>query len=97
MVLVSGGYPTAARLENKTVLRNEMMLGRNESNDIWVNNNNASRRHALIQKTNNGFQIKDQGSTNGTWVNGKRIKRATRIKIGDQIVVGDTEFVVKRK
>ncbi len=92
LVVTNGG-----QTGKQTVLRNEMMLGRNESNDIWVNNNNASRRHALIQKRNNGFQIKDQGSTNGTWVNGKRIKRATRIKIGDQIVVGDTEFVVKRK
>ena len=92
LVVTNGTQPGRQYL-----LRDQVVLGRNESNDIWVNNNNASRRHATIEKKGEGYQISDMGSTNGTWVNGRRIKRTTKIKVGDQIVVGDTEFVVKIK
>ena len=49
-------------------------MGRSQNNEIWINNSNASRRHACIEPTPDGkVQISDMGSTNGTWVNGRRI------------------------
>lgn len=51
----------------------------------------ASRVHAQVQKSMNGFSITDLGSKNGTFVNGKRIKNSTvALSYGDIIQVGST-------
>ncbi|MEE4194109.1 MAG: protein kinase [Anaerolineae bacterium] len=76
-------------------LDDKVTMGRSQSNAIWVNNTNASRRHACIEPTRDGgIQITDLGSTNGTWVNGRRIGEPVMLQPGDQVVVGDTEFEV---
>lgn len=76
-------------------LAEAVQMGRSQSNAIWVNNSNASRHHACIEPTGDGkVQIKDLGSTNGTWVNGRRIGEPVILQPGDQVVVGDTEFEV---
>jgi len=85
---------TGTRPGREYVLQDRMVFGRNESNAVWVNNNNASRQHAMIEKIDDGYQIRDMNSTNGTWVNGKRIEKPIQIKENDQIVVGDSEFKV---
>jgi len=73
-----------------------MIAGRSQTNDIWVNNNNASRRHAQIEASGEEFTIQDLGSTNGTWVNGERISGVVLLRENDTVIVGDTEFVVRR-
>lgn len=80
----------------KFPLQDQMIAGRSQSNPIWVNNNNASRRHAQIEASGDGFAIKDLGSTNGTWVNGERISGRVRLRENDTVIIGDTEFVVRR-
>lgn len=76
-------------------LDESVQMGRSQSNAIWINNSNASRKHAQIEPTKDGhIQIKDLGSTNGTWVNGRRIGETVVLEAGDQVVVGDTEFEV---
>lgn len=76
-------------------LEEVVTMGRSQSNAIWVNNSNASRKHAQIEPTGDGMvQITDLGSTNGTWVNGRRIGEPVILQPGDQVVVGDTEFEV---
>jgi serine/threonine protein kinase len=77
-------------------LTEKMIAGRSQSNEIWVNNNNASRRHAEILKVGDGYQIRDLGSTNGTWVNSQRIAAPVMLKENDTVIIGDTEFVVQK-
>ncbi len=50
----------------------------------------VSRRHAEIRQVGDGYTVADLGSSNGTWLNGKRISpgEPMRFKEGDRIAVG---------
>jgi len=67
-----------------------MYLGRDASADITVNDPNVSRKHALVSTTKEGIVIKDNGSTNGTYVNDKRISQTITLRKEDMIKVGNT-------
>ena len=67
-------------------------IGRDAQNDIAINNQTVSRQHCvLIDHGNGGIEIQDKNSTNGTFVNGKRISIAN-LKNGDSVRLGDYEF-----
>lgn len=66
----------------------EVTLGRSPECDFALNDQNISRRHALIKRTWNGFTVQDLGSKNGVLVNGKRADGPAPIKDGDEIQVG---------
>lgn len=48
----------------------------------------VSGRHAEIRATNDGYEIHDSGSTNGTYVNGKKVSGSTRLNDGDKVKFG---------
>jgi pSer/pThr/pTyr-binding forkhead associated (FHA) protein len=54
----------------------------------------ASNNHARFQVAHGFWYVKDLGSTNGTWLNGRRIHAAQRLKKGDKIKIGHTVVVV---
>jgi len=54
----------------------------------------ASNNHARFQIAHGFWYVKDLGSTNGTWLNGRRIHAAQRLKKGDKIKIGHTVVVV---
>jgi pSer/pThr/pTyr-binding forkhead associated (FHA) protein len=91
LVVLSGTQPG-----RQIMLNGNMDMGRSQDNAIWVNDTNASRRHAIIEPGQDGFMVTDNNSTNGTWVNGRRIGETVALKEGDQLVIGDTEFEVRR-
>lgn len=62
-------------------------IGRHEDNDLWFKNPYISRHHAEIILDRTRFQIRDLGSTSGTFINGERIKRR-HLKDGDHIRLG---------
>ncbi len=66
-------------------------LGRNESADLPIASSRVSREHAVILRDGVGFRVRDLGSTNGTYVNGRRIDEAP-LEDGDVLVVADVEF-----
>lgn len=66
-------------------------IGRSDECDIVIESPYVSARHALIKKRGKRFYIEDLNSTNGTFVNGKRVKVA-RIKNGDIITLGDVDL-----
>lgn len=90
--LVWGRVPAA---ENNSTYKQIVNIGSNFRNDVVVPEGNASRYHAAlkIDKKNNAY-IVDNGSTNGTQVNGVRIAkgRPTRVKRGDNVVVGEADI-----
>lgn len=65
----------------------EMYIGRNEMCEIFVDDEDVSRIHAKIDATSDYVYIEDLGSTNGTLVNGDKIKRH-QLEDGDRIQVG---------
>lgn len=65
----------------------ELVLGRSNELDVVLVEDMVSRKHARISYTNDNLLIEDLGSTNGTFVNGEKVKRA-RLKEGDRVLVG---------
>jgi pSer/pThr/pTyr-binding forkhead associated (FHA) protein len=62
-------------------------IGRGVSADIVLGDHTVSRRHALIVLRGAGTRVLDDRSTNGTWVNGRRVTEAD-LTDGDVIVLG---------
>jgi len=69
-----------------------IVLGRDASCDLaLVTDPAVSRRHALIAPSDGGFRITDEGSSNGTFVNGQRVTEAALVP-GDEVTVGHTKL-----
>lgn len=65
----------------------EIVVGRSSELDMVLVEDMVSRRHAKLTVTGDQIFIQDLGSTNGTFVNGEKIKRA-RLQEGDRILIG---------
>src|SRR5262245_49188854 len=65
----------------------EIIVGRSSDLDMVLVEDMVSRRHARIACSDQQITIEDLGSTNGTFVNGEKIKRAT-LKEGDRVLIG---------
>jgi len=65
----------------------EIIIGRSSDLDMVLVEDMVSRKHAKISTDDHSVSIQDLGSTNGTFVNGEKI-RAIRLKEGDRILVG---------
>ena len=62
-------------------------IGRDLNNEICFDDITVSRSHALIEKTEAGYTIKDLGSLNGTYLNAVAIKNSS-LNAGDEIQIG---------
>ena len=71
------------------IRQKEFIIGRATNADVPINEENISRKHARIYKKNKIFIIEDLNSTNGTFVNTKRIE-VRELQDGDLILVGNT-------
>jgi len=67
-------------------------LGRADSADVMVDDPFASSAHARIFSRGDFMFIEDMGSTNGTYLNGRQLKTAERLKVADSVRIGDTEY-----
>lgn len=65
----------------------ELIVGRSSDQDMVLVEDMVSRRHARILVDDEGVAIEDMGSTNGTFVNGERVKRV-RLSEGDRVLIG---------
>src|SRR6516164_9190763 len=74
-------------------IKGSCSLGRSGANTIVLKSAKASRRHALIHLQNIGeLWLIDFGSSNGTFLNKRRIHHPIRLSDGDQITIGDQVF-----
>ncbi len=82
--------------KKKVELVAKIHIGRDADNDVVVDNKLASRHHAMIQKIKNAYFIKDEDSTNGTFVNGVRIPAGKYVKLNrdDRITIGNMTLVI---
>jgi hypothetical protein len=67
------------------------VLGRDPNCDIVLNDTKCSRRHATVEDGPEGLVIRDAGSANGTYVNGRRVEQA-QLQPGDVIRLGDVSL-----
>lgn len=67
----------------------EFLIGRSQSADIILPSDNVSRRHARLYTVDGKCYIEDLGSSNGVFVNGRRIHEVFQIQRSAQIKVGD--------
>ena len=81
---------------NKVKLVAKITIGRSSDSDIVIDNKLASRQHAVIQKIKNEYYLKDEGSTNGTFLNGKAIPDGKYVKLHsqDKITIGNVNLVI---
>jgi pSer/pThr/pTyr-binding forkhead associated (FHA) protein len=63
--------------------------------DLDLNDPDVSRRHAVIRQVDAGIALEDLGSTNGTWVNGRRIEGVVRLAAGDEVRFGNTVWLLR--
>lgn len=73
-----------------------LVIGRSRDCEVVVADGNVSRRHAEVARAPEGFVVRDLESTNGTLVNGRRIRRAV-VGAGDDITVGTTTLRIERR
>jgi pSer/pThr/pTyr-binding forkhead associated (FHA) protein len=75
-------------------LRGKTSLGRHSENDIFVNVDGISRKHAEITVLADSLQVEDLDSSNGTFVNGEQISKQ-EVKIGDEIKLDNIRFLIQ--
>ena len=71
------------------------VFGRSEDADVYIDDPYASELHARVGTQNEGVVVHDLGSTNGTYVNGRRIKTPTSVTRGDTVQIGKTILEVR--
>jgi ABC-type multidrug transport system ATPase subunit/pSer/pThr/pTyr-binding forkhead associated (FHA) protein len=79
--------PTAAHEAGE-----RLRIGRGADNDIVLADMLASRNHAELHRTAEGYEVVDLGSRNGTFHNGQQVARAA-LRPGDMVSIGRHEFV----
>jgi len=67
-------------------------MGRADSADILVEDPFASSVHARIFARNGFMYVEDMGSTNGTYLNGRQLRKPEQLKPADKIRIGDSEY-----
>src|SRR5438067_4447540 len=67
------------------------VVGRAPTSDIPVFDPTISRRHAELTADDQGVQVRDLGSSNGTFLNGSRIENGT-VSVGDTVTFGKVAF-----
>lgn len=96
--LSSGEIParTEERLKTRIVQeKNVISIGRTSDNDLVINNIKVSRKHAQLEKKGDEWFLEDLDSSNGTYINGSKIKRE-RVTPKDVITIGGVPLNLER-
>jgi len=88
------GAPKDANLGSLYLIHKVMTIGRNPDNDIVIKDPYVSGNHARFYVKNDKLFVEDLNSTNGTFVNGKRISKVEKLQEGDIIEIGRVSFKV---
>ncbi len=87
--------PRLVRADGSVILIPEGVqdVGREDERAIPLTGEaSVSRTHAVLQRQGDAVTVSDSGSTNGTWVNGRRIDAPTPLNTGDEVIFGQVRF-----
>jgi pSer/pThr/pTyr-binding forkhead associated (FHA) protein len=98
----AGQVPSSARLVvehggglragQAFVVGSGLVIGRADGNEIRIEDGFASGRHARVFDHDGLAYVEDMRSTNGTYLNGRRVEGQELLRPDDRIRIGDTEF-----
>jgi len=88
VVVAAKGYEPGTSWE----IDGGVTMGRSDVVEIRVDDASASWSHARLFSRGDSMWVEDMGSTNGTYLNGRQISAAERLKRGDVIRIGDSEY-----
>jgi hypothetical protein len=77
-------------------LDGQLQIGRADACQIQLSDTYASQFHARIYGQNGSWYVEDLGSTNGTYVNQRRITSPVEVRAGDRVRVGKTTLELRR-
>ncbi len=89
LILKSAGEPQEFPLGENNV------LGRSTQASVRLADREVSRKHSQVDKEGGEFVLRDLGSSNGTFLNGKRIFGPTKLTDGDEVVIGTSKMEFK--
>jgi pSer/pThr/pTyr-binding forkhead associated (FHA) protein len=72
-----------------------VVIGRDNTADLVIDDSQASRRHARIEPTGHGAVVEDMGSTNGTFINDNELHGRAEIGPNDELLIGVTVMQVR--
>lgn len=90
-------YPRRGEPFTRRLTDAPLCLGRGGENDVVLGDQFCSTSHAVIRTEEGRTFVRDQGSKNGTYVNGRRIEGEQVLRPGDEIVIGSTRIVFDRE
>ncbi|MBI5532678.1 MAG: FHA domain-containing protein [Deltaproteobacteria bacterium] len=72
------------------------VLGRGGDCQVVLDDSLASRKHAFLKVSSNSVTLQDLGSRNGVYVNGERVDGSIALRVGDEILIGQSQFVLQQ-
>ncbi|MEP3479289.1 MAG: FHA domain-containing protein [Fuerstiella sp.] len=78
-----------------SLTKKKFLIGREQDCQLRPNSELVSRHHCVFTVDDFAVRLRDLGSTNGTSVNGERIRKETVLSAGDRVIVGNLEFEIK--
>lgn len=85
-------YPKKGDVTRFPLKKEKISLGRSADNDIYIPDPFCSGHHAFIYPTEEGYVVRDNSSKNGTFLNGKAVQAETKLKKGDEVLIGSTRI-----
>jgi sigma-B regulation protein RsbU (phosphoserine phosphatase) len=85
-------YPEPGEALRYALTSSRVIIGRAADNDIVLSDQFSSGHHAAVYPTGDGYSVADQGSKNGTLLNGRPISTETPLEKGDEIRIGTTRI-----
>ena len=68
-------------------------IGRDPANDLVLSDSMVSRRHAMLELREDTYFLRDNNSSNGTFVNGDRLDEEVRLRDGDLVAIGSSKLL----
>jgi serine phosphatase RsbU (regulator of sigma subunit) len=90
-------YPKKGDTFWYTLKKEKASIGRSEDNELPLPDPFSSGHHASISPSNGGYIIRDAGSKNGTFLNGRKLQGEVELKRGDEILIGSTRIIFDKE
>ena len=92
--IINSGEASGLKEGSIIPIRSDISIGRKEGNSIVMADQHVSGKHAQILVRNNGLFLEDLNSTNGTYLNGRKLKGRAKLSNKDEIRIGSGVFKI---